>query len=234
MLTTTAPKCLAPWVAGVAATLLAGALAAQPVYRIIGADGRVTYADKPPALASQNKISDAGRAAEGDAAVPLPLSLRTVARQYPVALYTTANCKPCTMGRALLVHRGIPFTEKTIISSEDAEALQSLSGENTLPLLTIGTQQIKGWTETQWQLFLDAAGYPKSSQLPRTYQLTIATPLVALVPAAVAPVGQVTAANPDAPPVPAGASSSAPTRRSATAPGAPTGANNPNPAGIRF
>ena len=230
----TATKCLNSLVAGVATALLAGSLAAQPVYRIVGADGRVTYADKPPALASQNKISDAGRAAEGDAAVPLPLSLRTVARQYPVALYTTANCKPCTMGRALLVHRGIPFTEKTIISSEDAEALQSLSGENTLPLLTIGTQQIKGWTETQWQLFLDAAGYPKSSQLPRTYRLPAAAPLVAPAPALMAPPGPGTPANPGALPAPTVASPSEPTRQPTATPLTPFGANNPNPAGIRF
>ncbi len=234
MLTMTAPKCLAPWVAGVAAALLAGALAAQPVYRIVGADGRVTYADTPPAVAGQNKVNEAGRAPEADATVPLPLSLRTVARQYPVALYTTANCTPCATGRALLVHRGIPFTEKTIISSEDAEALQSLSGENALPLLTIGAQRIKGWTETQWQLFLDAAGYPKSSQLPRTYRLPAAVPLVAPAPALVASPGPGTPANPGALPAPTVASPSVPTRQQTATPLTPFGAINPNPAGIRF
>ncbi len=239
MLTRTAPERLAPWVAGVAAALLAGALAAQPVYRIVGADGRVTYADQPPALVGQNKVSEAGRAPGGDAAVPLPVSLRTVARQYPVALYTTANCTPCATGRALLVNRGIPFTEKTITSPEDAEAFQALSGENALPLLTVGAQQIKGWSETQWQLFLDAAGYPRSSQLPRTYRMPAAKPLVALAPAAVAAPGQSTPANPDATPAPAyaapvDAAPPAPTRQSAATPRAPVGANNPNPAGIRF
>ncbi len=234
--------CLARWVVGVAAALLTGALGAQPVYRIVGADGRVTYADKPPAVAGPNKVSEAGRAPDSDAAVPLPASLRAVVSRYPVTLYTTANCTPCTTGRALLISRGIPFAEKTVSSPEDAEALQSLSGENALPLLTVGAQQIKGWTETQWQLFLDAAGYPKSSQLPRTYRLPAATPLVALISAAVAPAGQVTPANSDAPstptptptPTPAGVSPLAPTRLPAATPRAPAGANNPNPAGITF
>ena len=144
MLTMTAPECMALWMAGVAAALLAGALAAQPVYRIVGADGRVTYADTPPAVAGQNKVNEAGRAPEADLAVPLPFSLRAVASQYPVTLYTTANCAPCATGRTLLVQRGIPFAEKTITSPEDADALQSLSGETALPLLTIGAQQIKG------------------------------------------------------------------------------------------
>ena len=138
---------MARWVAGVAAALLAGALAAQPVYRIVGADGRVTYADTPPAVAGQNKVNEAGRAPEAELAVPLPFSLRAVASQYPVTLYTTANCAPCATGRTLLVQRGIPFAEKTITSPEDADALQSLSGETALPLLTIGAQQIKGWSE---------------------------------------------------------------------------------------
>jgi hypothetical protein len=218
---------------------MACSVAAQPIYRIVGADGRLTYADKPHSAAGQNKVSEAGRAPGGDAAVPLPVSLRTVARQYPVALYTTANCTPCATGRALLVNRGIPFTEKTITSPEDAEAFQALSGENALPLLTVGAQQIKGWSETQWQLFLDAAGYPRSSQLPRTYRMPAAKPLVALAPAAVEAPGQSTPANPDATPAPADAAPAdaappAPTRQSAATPRAPVGANNPNPAGIRF
>ena len=233
MLTKTTPEWLARWVAGVWVTLLAGALAAQPIYRIVGADGRVTYADKPPA-AGQNKVSEAGRSSEADAAVPLPAILRAVVSQYPVTLYTTSNCGPCTTGRALLVRRGIPFAEKTVSSPEDAESLQALSGENALPLLTVGVQQIKGWSETQWQLFLDAAGYPKSSQLPRTYRLPDAAPLVALVPAAVAPAVIGTPANPDPPPATAGASPSAPTRQPAVTPRASAGANNPNPAGITF
>ena len=232
--TMTGSKCLDSLVAGVAAALVACSLAAQPIYRIVGADGRVTYADKPPAVAGQNKVSDAGRAAEADASAPLPVSLRAAVRQYPVTLYTTANCTPCAKGRARLIQRGIPFAEKTVSSPEDAEALQSLSGENTLPLLAIGAQQIKGWSETQWQLFLDAAGYPTTSQLPRTYRLPAAAPLVALAAPAVLPPRQGAPANPDALPPPALASPSVPTRQPTAIPPAPTGANNPNPAGITF
>ena len=227
MLTITAPACMARWVAGFAAALLAGALAAQPIYRMVGADGRVTYSDKAPAVAGQNKVGEAGRAAEADASVPLPVSLRAAVRQYPVTLYTTANCTPCATGRARLIQRGIPFAEKTVSSPEDAEALQSLSGENTLPLIAIGAQQIKGWSETQWQLFLDAAGYPTTSQLPRTYRLPAAAPLVALAAAAVLPPRQGAPANPDALP-------SVPTRQPTAIPPAPNGANDLNPAGIRF
>ena len=217
------------WATGVVAALLASALAAQPIYRIVGPDGRVTYSDKPPAAAGAGKVTEAGRAPNADAANPLPLNLRTVARQYPVTLFTTANCTPCDTGRALLVRRSIPYTEKTVSSSEDAEALLRWSGESALPLLTIGAQQIKGWTEGQWQLYLDAAGYPKLSQLPRTYRWPAATPLVDLVPATAPAAEQAPAANVDAAPV----APPAPTPRPA-APRPPAGANTTNPAGITF
>jgi glutaredoxin len=221
---------LGSWAFGVVAALLATALAAQPIYRIVGPDGRVTYSDKPPAAAGLGKVTEAGRAPDADAANPLPLNLRTAARQYPVTLYTTANCTPCATGRALLVRRGVPFTEKTVSSPEDAEALHRLSGESALPLLTIGAQQIKGWTEGQWQLYLDAAGYPKLSQLPRTYQWPTATPLVDLVPATAPAAEQAPASSVDAAPV----APPAPTPRPAAAPRPPAGANTSNPAGITF
>lgn len=230
----TASKCLDSLVAGVAAILMACSLAAQPIYRIVGADGRVTYSDKQPALAGQNKVSEAGRAPEADATLPLPVSLRAAVSQYPVTLYTTANCTPCATGRARLIQRGIPFDEKTVSSPEDAEALQGMSGENTLPLLTIGAQQIKGWSETQWQLFLDAAGYPKTSQLPRTYRLPVASPLVALVAPAVVPAGQATVSPSDTPRAQADVQPSAPPRQPTATLRAPIGTNNPNPASIRF
>jgi hypothetical protein len=51
-----------------------------------------------------------------------------------------------------------------------SSALQRLSSQNSLPLLTIGTQQLKGFGDTEWSQYLDAAGYPKSnSQLPAGY-----------------------------------------------------------------
>ena len=62
--------------------------------------------------------------------------------------------------------RGIPFDERTVKSNEDVEALQRLSGQASLPLLTIGTQQLKGFSDAEWSQYLDAAGYPKSVQLP--------------------------------------------------------------------
>ena len=55
--------------------------------------------------------------------------LRQVATRYPVVLYTGDNCAPCNSGRNLLNARGVPYTEKTVTTNEDAEALKRMAGE---------------------------------------------------------------------------------------------------------
>lgn len=211
-------------VAGLSGLLAAGVLAplhAQQVYRIVGPDGKVTFSDKPPednkAAAKPVTPAAAGGSSSGGAA--LPFELRNAATKYPVTLYTGNNCTPCGTGRAFLSSRGIPFSERTVTTNEDIEALTRLSGAAGLPFLTIGGQQLKGFSEAEWGQFLDAAGYPKTSQLPAGYRGAPAAPLVAV---------QAPAARP-APAAPA----PAPTAAAPAAP-APSGPTPGNPAGIRF
>jgi len=166
-----------------------GAAHAQTLYRIVGADGRVTFTDKPPAASAASSATTAGGRPVSGNNTALPFELRQVANRYPVTLYTGANCAPCGSGRTMLTSRGIPFTERTVTTAEDSEALQRISGEASLPFLTIGGQQIKGYSDSEWTQFLDAAGYPKTSALPSGYRQTAATPLVAVQKPA-APTGR--------------------------------------------
>lgn len=176
--------------------------AQQQVYRIVGPDGKVTFSDQPPPVASKAKVTSTSADGAGAAAVAaLPFELRKVAGQYPVTLYTGDSCGPCASARSMLSARGIPFSEKTVITNEDAQALKRLSGENMLPFMTIGSQQLKGFSDAEWTQFLDAAGYPKSSVLPASYRQAAATPLVtvnapAAAAAAPAPVAGTTPAAP--------------------------------------
>lgn len=165
-----------------AASFATPLLQAQAVYRIVGADGKVTFSDRPPTPSANNpKTSEAKASAAGSqVSTGLPFELRQVAVKYPVVLYTSDNCVPCGAGRSMLASRGIPFSEKTVATAEDAEALQRLSGESSLPFLTIGSQQLKGFSDVEWTQFLDAAGYPKSSVLPPSYRPPAAAPLVAI------------------------------------------------------
>lgn len=187
------------------------------VYRIVGPDGRVTFSDKPPTepgmRASAAPIS--GQPSPGGSAV-LPLELRQTVSRFPVTLYTGPNCAPCSAGRNFLAARGIPFAERTVSTADDVAAFQRLSaGATTLPLLTIGGQQLKGYAEPEWAQYLDAAGYPQTSQLPASYRGAAPAPLVAVQPVA----------------APVAATAPAPTVAAPVAAPAPSGSN---PAGITF
>ena len=204
-----------------AVVLLAPAQApAQTVYRVLGPDGRVSFSDKPPAASAKATATAAGAKPSGAGAAALPYELRQVANKYPVTLYTASNCAPCNAGRALLSSRGIPFAEKTVNTAEDAEALQRISSENALPFLTIGGQQIKGYSDLEWSQFLNAAGYPKASVLPASYRAPAATPLVAVQKPAPALKPEEAHTSPRTP--------------ATAAPSRPPLDSTANPAGIKF
>ena len=166
---------------GVAALTMLASANAQTVYRIVGPDGKITFSDQPPvqANAKLSPVVPLGGGG-GNSGAGLPFELRQVVGKYPVTLYTGANCGPCGAGRAYLSSRGVPFTERTVTSVEDAEALKRLAGDNSIPVLTVGGQQIKGYSDSEWGQFLDAAGYPARSALPASYRNPEAAPLVAV------------------------------------------------------
>lgn len=204
-------------VALAAGSLLAAAAQAQQIYRIVGPDGKITFSDQPPPPSSNAKVtSGAGNSGSGAAHnSALPFELRQIASKYPVTLYTGENCSPCVSARTMLTTRGVPFTEKTVITNDDSQALQRISGDNSLPFATIGGQQLKGFSDSEWTQFLNAAGYPAASVLPANYRQPLATPLVAV---ATAPAATPNAAAPALPAAPAAQAAPAPS----------------NPAGIRF
>ncbi|APW40737.1 NrdH-redoxin [Rhodoferax koreense] len=166
-------------------TIAGQGASAQTVYRIVGPDGKVSFSDQPPppAAAGKASVSTGGRAASGaSAGAGLPYELQQIVRRFPVTLYTAPDCNPCAAARNLLVSRGVPFSERTITTNEDIDALKRISGESNLPFGTIGGQQLKGFSDVEWTQYLDAAAYPKTSQLPPTYRAPAATPLVAAKP----------------------------------------------------
>lgn len=166
---------------------LQGSAQAQAVYRIVGLDGKVTFSDKPPVNAQQGKVAATGTgAAAANTGGGLSYELRQIVTKFPVVLYTGSQCAPCDTGRSVLTSRGVPFSERTIATNEDKSSLQRLTGDVSLPVLTVGAQRIKGFSDMEWTQYLDAAGYPKTSALPATYKNAPATPLVA-VAAAVKP-----------------------------------------------
>lgn len=198
---------------------------AQGVHRIVGPDGRVTFSDQPPPSATarpQPGASGGAPATSAGGGGQLPYELRQTAARYPVVLYTGDNCAPCNTGRNLLNSRGIPYTEKTVNTADDVQALRRLNSDASLPLLTIGGQKLSGYLETEWTQYLDAAGYPKQSALPTNYRRPAPAPLVAVMPAPGSPT-PTGGPSTDGVPAPQPAPAETPVQPPVT-----------NPAGIRF
>lgn len=211
---------LRPWNMALLLGLCAGAALAQPVYRVVGPDGKVTFSDRAPSSNAAAFTSGSASVGANAGGSSLPFALQQVANRFPVTLYTGNDCAPCASARNLLVQRGVPFAERTVSSNEDIAALQRLSGSASLPFGTIGSQQLRGFSDTEWTQFLDAAGYPKQSQLPSSYRRPAPAPLVTVQSL------EPTRAARDRETTPTGGDANVPTT--------PSGPTPSNPAGIRF
>lgn len=180
----------------VAAVTLGAALAAplplhaQSLFKVVNPDGTVTYTDRPPQRVPNTRVSNVGRpgsAAVTEPDVALPPDLRQMVQRYPVTLYTTTECSPCDAGRQLLAARGVPYSERRLSNEEDAQAFERLFGTRTVPLLTVGSQALRGLSEGDWSAYLDAAGYPRQSRLPRGWQAQVANMVERAPPPAARP-----------------------------------------------
>lgn len=156
--------------------------AAAPVlaqYKWLDANGRVMYGDNPPRDA--RKVEKLGMPAPDDSD-PLRgagFEVRRAAQTHPVVLYvTTAECAPCESARQLLRARGVPYTEKLVATQADADALRNLGGGDQVPVMAVGRQVQKQFETNTWHTLLDSAGYPRTSQLPGSWQPPAPTPLV--------------------------------------------------------
>jgi glutaredoxin len=171
--------------------LLLAAAPAQALYKVVDADGRITYTDRPPAAVDRSRVVPLRRDGSENAPAPaataattaradpaLPFELRTIAARWPVVLYTAADCAACDSGRQLLQRRGVPYRERTVASEDDIAMLERLAGVRTVPALTIGAQALRGLNESDWAAYLDAAGYPRESRLPRGWAPPAPVPVV--------------------------------------------------------
>ncbi len=171
-----------------AAAFALACLAALPAlaqYKIVRPDGSVTYTDRPP-IDPGVRVTTLGRNTQAQVAaaeVALPVELRQAVSRYPVTLYTGPDCAPCDSARRMLQKRGVPYSERTVTTEEDATALERAVGGRSIPALTVGAQPLRGFSEADWASYLDVAGYPRESKLPRNWPPTVAAPLVERAPA---------------------------------------------------
>ncbi|MBC3862619.1 glutaredoxin family protein [Undibacterium jejuense] len=146
--------------------LLAATAQAQ-LYKSVGPDGKVTYSDTPPP--ANQKLVETKTIATSQDVTNFPYELKLAASKNPVTIYTAANCSPCNDGKNLLKSAGVPFAEKTVKTSADADKLKQVSGDDQLPFLTVGSKKLHGYDQAEWKSSITAAGYPDSNRLPANY-----------------------------------------------------------------
>ncbi|HET8871845.1 MAG TPA: glutaredoxin domain-containing protein, partial [Aquabacterium sp.] len=149
---------------------------AWALYKVVGPDGSVTYTDRPPSDAKAAQPLNTGVSGASPTA-GLPYELQQIVARYPVVFYSNDRCSPCDAARQFLKQRGIPFTEKTVNTSDDLRAYKTLTGSDQMPTISIGGQQLHGFAQGEWADYLNAAGYPAQSVLTSTYKAPAPTPL---------------------------------------------------------
>ncbi len=155
-------------------------------FKWLDANGRVTYGDNPPRDAKN--IEPLRRAdPDTDPILALPLELRRAVVAFPLTLYTSAACTPCGAARDLLQARGTPYTEVTLTTPQDVEAFSKLDLGDKVPVLMVGRQSLKEFMPSAWHATLDTAGYPRATQLPRSWRNPPPKPLVLPAAPATAP-----------------------------------------------
>lgn len=132
-------------------------------FRWVDKAGKVHYGDMPSEEAVQVEQKNFGKDSSANNA-DLPYETRNAMKNFPVTLYVANNCDaPCQQARDLLNNRGIPFSEKTLLTQQEIDDFRQRSGSDRSPTLQVGGNYLKGLETTQWNNALDSAGYPKTA-----------------------------------------------------------------------
>jgi glutaredoxin len=79
----------------------------------------------------------------------------------PVKLYTHPACgAPCNEARSLLAGRGVQYEDITAQAQAEIDELQRVSGDTKVPVLIVGQVVTRGFSAPDYNLVLDAAGFP--------------------------------------------------------------------------
>lgn len=129
------------------------------------ASGSRECSDLPPPSNAKGVSEIRGRASriEGQES----FAQRQATERFPVTLWSSDCGDPCTNARKLLTSRGVPFTDRNPAQPTQQEEFKRLTkGQMQVPLLVVGTSQLNGFEEGQWNTTLDAAGYSRTPTRP--------------------------------------------------------------------
>ena len=146
--------------AAIMLTFAVGSLPAAQLYRWVDEKGHVEWRDTPPPPTAkhveQRKVT--GNTIETST---LPYSVQQAMKAHPVTLWTFDCGDACSRAATHLARRGVPHTVRD--AQKEPDALQKSTGALDVPVLVVGSQQLKGYLETTWDEALDKAGYPRTA-----------------------------------------------------------------------
>ena len=161
-----------------------GATAQAEMYRWVDKDGKVYYGDRLPPPSETKKVEEKKFGGNLIQAGNLPYATQQAAKNFPVTLYTGDCGEFCTKAKAYLAKRGIPYRERLPGKNPaDTELFKKISTENLIPVLQVGSTNLKGYEESTWAAALDQAGYPKTNPFPAGQQPKPTEPSKAEIPA---------------------------------------------------
>ena len=131
------------------------------LYRWVGQDGVVHYADTPREGAEKVQLGSFDAASGVDDA-SLPYETRMAKKAFPVTLYVSEKCgDACNLAHDFLTKRHVPFTEVMIKTADNLQDFKQRSGTDIMPTISVGRAWFKGFQPDDWRNELDADGYPK-------------------------------------------------------------------------
>jgi glutaredoxin len=134
-----------------ALALFAMQLGAAQLYRWVDEQGRIEWRDTPPPP-NARKVEQRNMSGNTIETSTLPYSLQQAIKNFPVTLWTFDCGDPCTKARAHLARRGIPYSQHD--AQKERDALKKLSGSLEAPLLVVGSKQVRGYLEGEWDAAL--------------------------------------------------------------------------------
>ena len=142
---------------------------AETLYKVVGADGKITYTDRPPADGKTTALQFAdapssplpalvlkyqaelrktmqGRLAEG----------RMIDSTGAVTLFGAPWCGYCKRAKSYLQTKGIRYREHDIDTVEGGRAFIEAGGQKSVPLLVADGKRLLGFTEGAYDGFFAA------------------------------------------------------------------------------
>lgn len=123
------------------------------VYKIVGADGRVSYTDKEPEATSTEKTEKLKLQTYTGA--PSVSSMKDAVKR--VTILSAQWCGQCTRAKAYMKSRKIDFEEWDVDKSDYARAKMNELGAKGVPVILVGKQKMVGFSEDGLEDLLKSA-----------------------------------------------------------------------------